>query len=402
MNLRYNKRNMKNRKLFFEISDYLKVPEIIVITGMRRVGKSTLLQMLFDSIEGKNKLLFDIDNPLDRALFEEKDFSNIIHNLADLGLNKKERMYLFLDEIQSFPEIVKALKYLYDHNGIKIIVTGSSSFYLKNLFPESLSGRKIEFELYPLDFDEFLYFKGISELSKDKDKGTFKKKSEFVYQKLIKHYDEYLNYGGFPQVVLAEGADLKKKYLRDIFKSYFQTDLLQLSNIRNISHLRDLIILLTSRIGNKINVSRLSSELEINRETVYNYLAFLSGSYFFHFVNRFGKNQGKEVSSTRKVYICDNGIANEIAKLTEGQLLENAVFLNIRNYGKLQYYHDKDQKEIDFILPEIEYAIEIKRTAIEKDVKALKSFASRIELKNTVVISYNYSTFEGVIEACGM
>jgi predicted AAA+ superfamily ATPase len=393
---------MKNRKLFFEISDYLKVPEIIVITGMRRVGKSSLLKMIFDSIDGKNKILFDIDNPLDRALFEEKDFNNIIHNLADLGLDKKERMYLFLDEIQSFPEIVKALKYLYDHYEIKIIVTGSSSFYLKNLFPESLSGRKIEFELYPLDFDEFLYFKGISGLTKDKDKGTFKKKSEIIYQKLIKHYDEYLNYGGFPQVVLAEGSELKKKYLRDIFRSYFQTDLLQLSNIRNISHLRDLIILLASRIGNKIDVSRLSSELGINRETVYNYLAFLSGSYFFHFINRYGKNQGKEVSSTRKVYICDNGIANEIAKLTEGQNLENAVFLNIRKYGTLQYYHDKEQKEIDFILPDSGYAIEVKRTAIEKDVRSLKSFAGRIGIINSVVISYNYSAIDGVVEACGV
>ena len=369
---------------------------------MRRVGKSTLLKMLFDSIEEKNKLLFDIDNPLDRTLFEEKDFNNIIFNLVDLGLNRDERMYLFLDEIQSYPEIVKAIKYLYDHYQVKIIVTGSSSFYLKNLFPESLSGRKLEFELYPLDFDEYLYFKGISELPKDKDKLVFKKKSEILYQKKIKHYDEYMNFGGFPQVVLAQGADLKKKYLRDIFKSYFQTDLLQLSNIRNISHLRDLIMLLASRIGNKIDVSRLSSELAINRETVYNYLAFLSGSYFFHFINRFGKNQGKEVSSTQKVYICDTGIANEIAKLSEGQLLENAVFLNVRKYGKLHYYHDKDQKEIDFILPDLEYAVEVKRTAIEKDVKSLKTFAGRIGIKNSVVISYNYSNMEGVIEACGL
>jgi predicted AAA+ superfamily ATPase len=393
---------MYARKLFYEIENYISTQDIIVITGMRRVGKSSLLKMLYERIEGKNKLMLDIENPLDKTIFEEKDFNNIINNLVGMGLKRDEQMYLFLDEIQSFPQIVMALKYLHDHYSVKMFVTGSSSFYLKNLFPESLSGRKIEFELFPLDFDEFLYFKGISKLENNIQKPTLEKTTEIVHHKRIKAYDEYLKYGGFPQVVLAVDVDLKKKYLRDIFKSYFQTDLLQLSNIRNITHLRDLILLLASRIGNKIDITRLSSELGINRETVYNYLAYLSGSYFFHFTNRYGKNQGKEVSSMQKVYICDNGIANEIANLAEGQLFENAVYLNLRKYGKVQYYHNKSQKEIDFILPETEFAIEVKRTAIEKDVTSLQKFASTIEIKKSVVISYNYSKIDGVIAATGI
>ena len=148
------------RKLLSILQSYVSLKEILVITGMRRVGKSSLLKMIYDSLPSVNKLMLDIENPLDRSIFEEKDYNNIIINLSKLGVDKTQKMYVLLDEIQAFPEIVKPMKYLFDHHEIKFVVTGSSSFYLKNLCPESLSGRKIELELYPLDFDEFLYFKG--------------------------------------------------------------------------------------------------------------------------------------------------------------------------------------------------------------------------------------------------
>ena len=201
-------------------------------------------------------------------------------------------------------------------------------------------------------------------------------------------------------MALAETNDLKKIYLRDIFKSYFQTDLLQLSNVKNISQLRDLIILLAARTGNKIDITRLASELGINRETVYNYLSFFTGSYFFHFVSRFGKNIDKEISSTQKVYICDNGLANEIVKLSDGQTLENAVYLNLRKYGKVQYYHDKTQREIDFVLTDLSTAIEVKRSAIATDVAKLKRFSGSAQIARAMVLSYNYSEEKDILPAC--
>jgi len=388
------------RKVFPNIMAYLPLKEIIVITGMRRVGKSTLLSMIYDSIESGNKVMLDIENPLDRIIFEEKDYNNILQNFEKLSIEKGKKIYILLDEIQAYPDIVRPIKYLYDHYDIKFIVTGSSSFYLKNLFPESLAGRKIEVELFPLDFDEFIYFKGATKELVIKATLFSVDKSELNYHKRIKLYDEYLQYGGFPQVVLASTNELKKIYLRDIFKSYFQTDLLQLTNIKNISQLRDLIILLAVRTGNKIDVTRIASELGITRETVYNYLSFLSGSYFFHFISRYGKNADKEISSTQKVYICDNGIANEISKLTEGQLLESAVYLNLRKYGNVKYYHDKSQREIDFVLPDQNFAIEVKRNAISIDFLKLNRFAGSLNIENKQVISYNYSNEEGIFPAC--
>ena len=148
------------RKLLPILQSYISLKEVLVITGMRRVGKSSLLKMIYEGLPTSNKLMLDIENPLDRGIFEEKDYNNIINNFSELGVDKTKKAYILLDEIQAFPEIVKPIKYLFDHHDIKFVVTGSSSFYLKNLFPESLAGRKIELELYPLDFDEFLYFKG--------------------------------------------------------------------------------------------------------------------------------------------------------------------------------------------------------------------------------------------------
>ena len=124
------------RKIEKEVYDHLRRPPASVITGMRRTGKTTLMRRIFDKIETKNKRWFDFENPLDIKNFEEVDYNHIVDNLR---LDKDERMYIFIDEIQNFPEVSKIMKYLIDHYQIKFVVTGSASYYLRNLFPESLA-----------------------------------------------------------------------------------------------------------------------------------------------------------------------------------------------------------------------------------------------------------------------
>src|SRR3990167_3675127 len=123
------------RKIEKEVQDHLKRRQAIVITGMRRTGKTTLMRRIFDKIETKNKRWFDFENPLDIKSFEEIDYNHIVDNLR---LDKDERMYIFIDEIQNFPEVSRIMKYLIDHYQIKFIVTCSASYYLRNLFHESL------------------------------------------------------------------------------------------------------------------------------------------------------------------------------------------------------------------------------------------------------------------------
>ena len=125
------------RKILQPLKKHLETKEIVVLTGMRRVGKTTAFRMIYKEIKSKNKVFLDIENPIEQKIFEEADYNNIWANLKPFGITNKEKAFIFLDEIQSAPEIVKAIKYLYDHYDVKFFLTGSSSFYLKNLFPES-------------------------------------------------------------------------------------------------------------------------------------------------------------------------------------------------------------------------------------------------------------------------
>src|SRR3990167_2919081 len=150
------------RKIYHQIKDHLSVKQITVLTGMRRVGKTTLVKQILSEIDSKNKIYFDLQQINNQELFTEKNFDSIIERLTQFGLNSKEKMFIAIDEIQLFPKISGVLKYLYDNYDIKFIVTGSSSYYLKDLFGESLAGRKRLFELFPLDFGEYLTFKQIT------------------------------------------------------------------------------------------------------------------------------------------------------------------------------------------------------------------------------------------------
>lgn len=131
------------RKLRKKLIEELNSREIVLLTGMRQVGKTTLMKDIFNNVESENKIYIDLENPLNQAIFEEKNFDNIVYNLTQFGLNPKERMFVFIDEVQILPQIVKPVKYIYDHYDVKFFLTGSSSYYLKNLFPESLAVEKL-------------------------------------------------------------------------------------------------------------------------------------------------------------------------------------------------------------------------------------------------------------------
>ncbi len=379
------------RKILEHIEPWLEAREIIVITGMRRVGKTTLLQMIYDQIPSANKVFLDLENILEQKVFEETDYNNIWSNLRAYGITQKEKAYIFLDEIQAMPQVVKAVKYLYDHYNIKFFLTGSSSFYLKNLFPESLAGRKVIFEMFPLTFEEFLIFKQVKTERQTTFKDKARQKNRIAYEKTKKYFEEYLTFGGFPQVVLADDESQKKLYLKDIFTSYFEMDIRRLADFRQMSAFRDLLLLLMQRVGSKLEISKLASEIGISRETVYSYLAFLEGSYFISRIAPFSRNVDREVSGARKVYFCDNGMINLFGKVSNGALLENAVFMNLRHLGKVNYYQKRSGAEIDFILPDHRIALEVKKRADEKDFKKLKRLCDALNLNECYIISQDYS-----------
>lgn len=386
------------RHILPQLEKELQTSEITVITGMRQVGKTTLLDHLFSQIQTPNKVILDFENPLNRKIFESDDYDAIWNNLAAFGVNNRTKAYILLDEIQHLPSIGSVVKYLKDHYDVKFILTGSSSYYLKNLFPESMAGRKLIFEVYPLTFAEFLVFKGFTQkrLSSFSEKAA--SKNNISYSKLLPFYQEYLEYGGFPKVVLQQDPERKKALLSEVFTSYYENDVKSLADFKDTTKLRDLILLLIPRVGSRIEVTKLATSLGVSRETIYSYLSFLEKTYFISLLSKFSGSIDRQAAGTQKLFLCDVGMVNNLGKASEGQLLEQAIFQNLHLGYSLHFYNKDGASEIDFIADE-KVALEIKTSASKRDIDHLKRRSKGLNLSEAYIISKEYSREKEVILA---
>ena len=380
------------RDLYNQIKPYLRSEEAIVITGMRRTGKTTLLKYIYEQIDSSNKLFLDLENPSNQRYFDQEDFEQIKYVFETFKLDLNQKAYVFLDEIQLVKNIPQVVKYLKDHYQIKFFLTGSASFYLRNLFSESLAGRKYIFELFPCNFKEFLEFKQ----AKIKLPVKNSRIPQPLYGIILRYFKEYLEYGGFPQVILNNSIAEKQQALNDIFASYFQLEVQQLSDFEKINKIRDLIFLLTARVGAKLDIRKLSEELGIARPTLYDYLAFLEGTYFLKLIRPFSYSRDVEIRKIPKVYFCDSGLINNIAKVSQGGLFEQNIFQNLRIKGEVNYYQRKSGAEIDFILNK-KTAFEVKITPQQSDLNGLARISREIGIKDYKIVSFNYSKLKKAI-----
>lgn len=383
---------IKPRLILDEIRPLIDSPEAIIVTGMRRTGKTTLLTSIHNETPTKNKLFLDLESHLNRKYFEEENYERIKASFEFLGIDFSHKPFIFLDEIQFVKNLPSVVKYFIDHYKVKFFLTGSASFYLKNLFTESLSGRKYIFELFPLTFREFLIFKEsplkIPEAVENITRPTFDTISTL--------YDEYMTLGGFPGIVLKTNIKEKKKALEDIFTSFFQLEVLQLGDFRRNKVIRDLMLLLMQRIGSKLDIQKLSNDLGISRPTLSEYISFLEGTYFIKTIRPFSIGKSSEIRKMPKIYLCDTGLANHFARLDTGRLFENSVFQNLRLKGELNYYQRKSGIEIDFILNK-KTAFEVKLNPRLSDLKKLKEMAMQLNLEEFRIVSKNFSEMENIL-----
>ncbi len=385
------------RQVFQKLELELATKEITVITGMRRVGKTTALMHLFDLVKSENKAMLDLENPLHRKVFEEENYDNVWNNLKQFRVTNNAKAYLFLDEVQNLPELSRVVKYLYDHFDVKFFLTGSSSYYLRNLFPESLAGRKIIFEMFPLNFAEFLVFKQIKREEVDSFAVKAQNKNKIAYERLISYYDEFIEFGGFPSVVLENDPERKKTMLSEIFTSYFEKDAKNLADFRDMSKLRDLILLLIPRVGSKIEIRKLANDLSVSRETVYSYLSFLEQTYFISLLSKHSASIDRQAAGSKKLFLCDCGMANVLGRTSQGQLFEQSVFQNLRSHHKLSFYSKEGASEIDFIV-DGKIALEVKMSMSQQDLANLKRRSAGLNIGETYVLTLKYTeNKEGIL-----
>jgi len=373
------------RKLYPELKRALQVKQIIAITGLRRVGKTTIIKYLLSKIESNNKLYLDLERIEYRKIFSDENYGSIIKALEIEGVDFGKKAFIALDEIQLVPNIPSVLKYIYDTYDVKFLVTGSSSFYMKGAFSESLAGRKRLYELWPLDFSEFL-------LSKDDrfnlPQCDFSFTNEHLINKYQTYYNEYVKFGGFPEVALSDSIENKKALLKDIFESYINLDIRFLADLNKTDELYKLIKLLSSRVGSKVDYSKISGISGISRHKVKEYLLFLESTFFIKLVKPFVINPDREIALQTKLYFSDTGLLNSFETISSGALFENSIANQLSLIGQIRFYAKRSGQEIDFIIDE-KQAVEVKETPTKYDLKVLKKRAMSIGLEQYYIIGKN-------------
>lgn len=382
---------MKERDIFSDLLHHFKKKQITVITGMRRVGKSTAVKYILQHLGHTNYLYLDCERVEVRILFNGSNYEEIKNELELMGLDFSIPVIIALDEIQLVENLPSVIKYFYDTYAIKFIVTGSSSYYMKNQFSESLAGRKRIFEMYPLSFKEFLSFKNA--LPTHIEKYSWQPFNSAWYNKFATLYTEYIRFGGFPEVVLEDEQEDKIELLKDIVNSYIELDVKLLSDYSVSEDLYKLVKLLASRSGNKVDYTKISSVTGINRQKVANYIQLLEYTYFIYQATPFTKNIDKEISKQTKLYFADTGILNVLAgeQLSSGQIFENVIAVQLKSQGTIQYYQKKTGQEIDFIFNGTT-ALEVKETPTLQDLQVISQRASAIGIEKHLVLGRYLST----------
>jgi uncharacterized protein len=395
------KTQLFKRNIIDQILPYIGDDSIIVLHGARQVGKTHILYYIQQNIlepKGESCLYIDLEDGriLETLELGVEQFLNYIKSIGygvqDFG---DKKLYIFIDEIQYLTNPSSFLKQIADHHkNIQLIISGSSSFEIKSKFKDSLVGRTVNFEIFNLSFEEFLVFKGLKynmETSFDV--------SNPATNSLKELYNEYMLYGGYPQIVLESEILKKEKKLQQIIQTYIQKDIKDLARISDTKKFNQLIKTLANNNGQLINVSGLSSVTGLSKPTIEKYLFILENTYVLKLVPPFSKNSKTEITKMPKLFFYDTGIVQllnnkELTQSTNGNLFECSVFAElIKEYGSscVYYWRTKNDSEVDFVLDHKAgiIPIEVKYNFEQFRSTAITNFVTKYSTINYKVIGLN-------------
>jgi len=380
------KKRLYKRKIIDEIEKYIETEDIVVLHGARQVGKTHILYYLkqeFDKKTIKN-LYIDLEDSRFAAILDQgvRSFLNLI---KEEGFDLNEKIIVLIDEIQYLKNPSAFLKLIADHHKkIKLIVSGSSSFDIKNKFKDSLVGRTVNFEVFNLSFEEFLDFKGYHF---DVKKIYTEKKTE----ELKDFFREYTLYGGYPKIVLTDGVEKKEKYLQQIVDTYVKKDIRDLAKIRDIEKFNKLLEVLASQSGNLLNITEISNTCRISKATVERYLFIMENTYILKIVRPYSKNIRSELFRIPKVFFYDSGLMQilwlkNLQRKIIGNVFETAVFSElVKKYRQenIFFWRTTDKKEVDFIVKTASGAlpIEVKINSAQFNKKHIAYFMEKYKIK---------------------
>ncbi len=377
------------------LKELLARKEILTISGIRRSGKTTIQHLLIDlllreKVKANNILHLNLEDPA----FKDASVYYLYEKYLEF-MNPSGKIYIFLDEVQEIEGWQKELRKLYDGiKNLKIVITGSNSSLLKGEYATLLTGRTILHEVYPFSFKEVVKLRGV--LTDFELPVIIRKKAQ------IKHLlREYIEYGGFPEVVKEENKKLKTLLLKEYYNGILTRDVIRRYSIRQTRKYEKAAHFLMSNVTSLFSVKNLSGILGINMHTLEEYIGFLEDVYLFFGINHFSYSLKKQITYPRKAYCIDNGFINAVSfKFSEdmGRLLENLVFAGIKRKG-MECYYWKGKRECDFIIKvgkTISEAIQVTYTLKDagtrkREVEGILDALKEFKLAKGIILTYDES-----------
>lgn len=352
---------MFERELLADIEKYLYTDDILLLYGSRQVGKTSIMKMLQEK-EKRPTFFFDLEHPTHFKIFNQNP-DYFVEYLKFQKDWKWENIVVFVDEVQYLENPTSFLKYLHDHfPSIKLIVSGSSTLEIRGKMKDSLAWRLLKFEVYPLNFKEFLIFKWKDILAKRvRNLIPFEETNDEL--KML--YQEYNTFWWYPKVVLTNDEDMKKASLGQIVETYIQKDIKDIGKIRDVEKFNTTLKILADQSWSLLNISELASDaIWINRETLKSWLFLLENTFIIWTITPFSNNLRSELIKMPKIFFCDNGIRNYLLNRYEMDWsgFETTFFGDMAHsyrFKKIQFYRTQDKKEIDFILNETPYELKL-------------------------------------------
>ncbi len=374
------------------IERWLNRRQVTLLRGPRQSGKTTLFLHLNQKLKGK---YVSLDDEELLEAFEEN---------PRLFVERFDSKLLFIDEAQYSKKAGRIIKLISDsYPDVKLFVTGSGSFDIKVLISKYLVGRAVSFELFPLNFQEFLLWKAkdlakihrewreeITEFIRG-EKIELEKAFEREFRALL---EEFLIFGGFPEIVKEEDVDMKIELLKNLYRMYLEKDVFFFLRVRHLEKFREMMRYLAFSSGNILQVSSLMSDLKMDYKTVDSYLSILVNSYIIRLVSPFYKNLVTEIKKSRKVYFVDPGFRNAIlnnftplnARTDRGQILENFVLNEFRDF-EMKYWRTTSKSEVDFVLLVNNEVIPIEIKSFGKIKRSFRSFLSTYKPSRAIVFT---------------
>ena len=378
------------RELYSEIEKWLPKKQIIAIVGLRRTGKTTLMQQIMEEL-GKEAVFFSFDE-------EETQKKEVLLFIINFFINNFRPKYIFLDEIHYVDDWEGVLKRYYDTRNIKFVISGSESLELSKA-KASLGGRIVTFKLEPLSFREYLELKG-KKLEVRVDRLEIEKIEE-IYMKFITEREffeheflEYLYKGAFPELVNEDDESVIGKYIRElVVKKIIYRDIPTIFEIRRKDILFEIFRYACSNSSNLFEIKNLCNVFKADYETISNYLFYLQSAFLIKVTESYSRSLAKRIRRNKKIHITHPSIAFAVLSYDRNMLIEKILGQYVESiFAREFFWRDKQKNEVDVILENktlLPIEVKYREQIGSSDLKGLLKFMKEFNIERGIVVTKN-------------